>query len=100
MALRGLTNAARRELIRQGRDDLAVKAVGHIGLTFDGATLYVHLFPRQTWRKRMLGEAFVLAHADLIDLPWGLPGIRALLSEARTSLDESGPAMARWLENN
>ena len=98
--MRALTAAVRRELVRAGRDDLARRAVDRVGLTFDGATLYVHVFPRRSWRRRIPGEAFVLAHADIADLPPGLGGIRELLAEARTSLDESGPALIRWLDNN
>jgi hypothetical protein len=97
--LPGLTAAVRRELVGAGRDDLATKALDRVGLTFDGTTLYVHLFPKKTWRRRIPGEAYVLAHADLVDLRPGLAGIRDLLSEARTWVGESGPVLARWLEN-
>lgn len=99
MALPALTAAVRRELASAGRDDLARRAVDHVGLTFDGDTLYVHLFPRRSWRRRRPGEAFVLAHADLVDLPPGLRGIRELVAEARVSVPESRDAMIRWLEN-
>jgi hypothetical protein len=99
MALRGLTAAVRRELVRLGRDDLARRAVDRVAFTYDGTTLYVHLFPQKTWRRRYPGEAFVLAHADRVDLAPGLAGIRELVAEARLSTAESGPAMVRWLEN-
>ena len=99
MALPGLTTAVRRELVRAGRDDLALRAVERVGLTFDGTTLYVHLFPRATWRRRIPGEVYVLAHADLVDLPPGLEGFRELLSEARMYVGESGTTIARWLDN-
>lgn len=100
MSLSFLTTAARRELVRLGRDDLALKALGKAALTFDGATMYVHLFPQPTWKRRYSQEVFVLAHADLVDLPAGLPGIRELIAEAKISLAESGAALARWLENH
>ena len=99
MALHGLTTAVRRELVRTGRDDLARKAVDRVALTFDGATMYVHVFTQATWKRRLPGEVFVLAHADLVDLPEGLAGIRELIAEAKVSLSESGAALVRWLEN-
>ncbi len=100
MTLPFLTTAARRELVRIGRDDLALKAVEKAALTFDGSEMYVHIFPRPTWRRRYSQEAFVLAHAELVDLPPGLAGIRELIADAKLSLAENGVALARWLENH
>ena len=99
MPLPSLTAALRRELVAAGRDDLALRAVDRVSLTFDGTTLYVHLFPKDDWRRRIRGEALVLAHADLEELPPGLTGIRQLLQEARRWVSENGERIARWLEN-
>lgn len=97
MGLLFLTRLAREQLRAVGRPELAEEAVGWIGLTDDGSTLYVHLRPRQGWRGRLPGEAYVLAHADYPEVR-GLAGVRVLLREARAQLLEDLPRIARWLQ--
>jgi hypothetical protein len=45
MALRFLERELRRLLVDHGHDDLADDAVGAVGFTDDGGTIYVHLLP-------------------------------------------------------
>ena len=60
MGLRFLERELRRELAQLGREELMDAAVGGIGLTDDGGTIYVHLFPKEGSAKAR-GRAFVLA---------------------------------------
>src|SRR3972149_2701008 len=63
MALRFLERELRRELAGIGREALMRSAVERIGLTDDGGTIYVHLFPKAGSAKAP-GRAFVLAWHD------------------------------------
>ena len=64
MALRFLERLLRRELADRGREELMDAAVGSIGLTDDGGTIYVHLFPRPGWPHKAQGRAYVLTWQD------------------------------------
>ena len=95
----------RRELCRlladQGREDLADAAVGSIGLTDDGATIYVHLHPQEGWPHRAQGRVFVLAWEDYA--PEGSSRSychRWLAAEAHRSLGENVKKIVRWLDGN
>jgi hypothetical protein len=99
MPLRFLERDLRRLLAEHRRPDLADKAVGGIGLTDDGETVYVHLFPRQGWPRRAQGRAFVLAWED--HAPPGSQRLfcyRWLVGEARTSMRQNVDLIARWLD--
>jgi hypothetical protein len=89
-----------RELLEaRGRGDLMDAAVGSIGLTDDGGTIYVHIHPRAGWSGRAQGRAFVLAWEDYV--PEGgdrMYCYRWLVSEARRSLGENIDKITRWLE--
>src|SRR3972149_4347878 len=63
MAVRFLERELRRELAGIGREELMRSAVERIGLTDDGGTIYVHLFPKAGSAKAP-GGAFVLAWHD------------------------------------
>ena len=63
MALRFLERELRQGLARIGREALMQSAVERIGLTDDGGTIYVHLFPKAGSAKAP-GRAFVLAWHD------------------------------------
>ena len=65
MALRFLERELRRLLAENGRPELMESAVGAIGLTDDGGTIYVHLFPSAGSGKAQ-GRAFVLAWEDYV----------------------------------
>ena len=82
-----------------GRPDLAEHAVGKIGLTDDGGTIYVHLHPTGGWTKRAQGRVFVLAWEDYV--PEGSSKTfcyRWLAGEARRSINENVEKIARWLD--
>ena len=49
MALRFLERRLRRLLAERGREELADVAVGSVGFTDDGGTIYVHLQPKEGW---------------------------------------------------
>ena len=99
MALRFLERELARLLAERGRSELMEAAVGGIGLTDDGGTIYVHLFPREGWPHRAQGRAFVLAWED-----YAPPGssrlhcYRWLVAEAKRSLRENADKIVRWLE--
>jgi len=83
----------------RGREDLADAAVGAIGLTDDGGTIYVHLHPKVGWPQRAQGRVFVLAWEDYV--PEGSSKTychRWLAAEARRSLSENVDKIARWLD--
>jgi hypothetical protein len=86
-------------LTERGREDLADSAVGAIGLTDDGGTIYVHLHPQEGWSHRAPGRVFVLAWEDYV--PEGSSKTychRWLAAEARRSLHENVEKIARWLD--
>jgi hypothetical protein len=98
MALRFLERELRRELAELGREELMDAAVDSIGLTDDGATIYVHLFPGKG-SSRAQGQAFVLAWQDYAEDPsQRLDCYRWLVREARLSLRDDAAKIARWLE--
>jgi hypothetical protein len=99
VALRFLERDLRALLEERGRIDLMHAAVGSIGLTDDGGTIYVHLHPRAGWPGRAQGRAFVLAWEDYV--PAGgdrMYCYRWLVSEARRSMSENLDKIVRWLE--
>src|SRR2546428_10510186 len=99
MALRFLERELRRLLTQRGRGALMNAAVDSIGLTDDGGTIYVHLFPKEGWRQRARGQAFVLAWEDYApDGSGRMYCYRWLIGEARTSLRENADKIVRWLE--
>lgn len=98
MALRFLQRELRRRLAEIGREELMTSAVGRIGLTDDGGTIYVHLFPREGAAKAQ-GRAFVLAWHDYAeDRSQRLDCYRWLMGEAKLSLSDNAAKIARWLE--
>ena len=98
MALRFLERELRRELARIGREALMQSAVERIGLTDDGGTIYVHLFPKAGSAKAP-GRAFVLAWHDYgKDASRRLDCYRWLIGEAKLSLRDNAGKIARWLE--
>src|SRR3989337_1942492 len=98
MALRFLERELRRELAGIGREALMRSAVERIGLTDDGGTIYVHLFPKAGSAKAP-GRAFVLAWHDYAGDPsQRLDCYRWLIGEARLSPRANTPKIARWLE--
>ena len=98
MALQFLERELRQELARIGREELMQSAVERIGLTDDGGTIYVHLFPKAGSAKAP-GRAFVLAWHDYAeDASQRLDCYRWLIGEARLSLRDNAGKIARWLE--
>ncbi len=98
MALLFLERELRRGLAGQGREDLMDTAVGGIGLTDDGSTIYVHLFPKEG-SARGRGRAFVLAWQDYAEDPsQRLDCYRWLMREARLNLRDNVGKIVRWLE--
>ncbi|MDO8612493.1 MAG: hypothetical protein Q7R32_06680 [Dehalococcoidia bacterium] len=98
MALRFLERELRRELARIGREALMQSVVERIGLTDDGGTIYVHLFPKAGSAKAP-GRAFVLAWHDYAeDASQRLDCYRWLIGEAKLSLRDNAGKIARWLE--
>jgi hypothetical protein len=98
MALGFLERELRRLLVASGRPELMESAVGGIGLTDDGRTIYVHLFPGAGSGKAQ-GRAFVLAWEDYV--PTGSSRTycyRWLMGEARQSMRENTDKIIRWLE--
>ena len=98
MALRFLERELRRELALLGREELMEAAVKGIGLTDDGGTIYVHLFPKEGSAKAR-GQAFVLAWQDYAEDPsQRLDCYRWLISEAKLNLRDNVGKIVRWLE--
>ncbi len=98
MALRFLEAQLRQELTQLGREELMRTAVGGIGLTDDGGTIYVHLFPGEGSAKAQ-GRAFVLAWQDYAAEPsQRLDCYRWLIGEARLNLRDNVAKIVRWLE--
>ena len=98
MALRFLERELRRELALLGREELMGAAVSGIGLTDDGGTIYVHLFPKEGSAKAR-GQAFVLAWQDYAEDPsQRLDCYRWLISEAKLNLRDNAGKIVRWLE--
>ena len=98
MALRFLERVLRRELAGLGREELMDTAVGGIGLTDDGSTIYVHVFPRYG-SARAQGRAFVLAWQDYAEDPTQrLDCYRWLMREAGLNLRDNVGKIVRWLE--
>ena len=98
MALRFLERELRHLLSDRDREDLADAAVGSVGFTDDGQTIYVHLLPRQGWPHRAQGRAYVLAWEDYV--PEGSKVTycyRWLVEEARRSMNENVDEIIRWL---
>jgi hypothetical protein len=99
MSLRFLERELGKVLAKQGREDLMGTAVGSVGLTDDGETLYVHLIPKKGWPGVAQGKAFVLAWEDYV--PEGSQRMfcyRWLMGEAKRSMGENGDRIVRWLE--
>jgi hypothetical protein len=98
VALRFLERELRRHLADIGQEELMDAAVEGIGLTDDGGTVYVHVFPGEASAKEP-GRAFVLAWHDYAPDPrQRLDCYRWLLSEARLNLRDNVPDLVRWLE--
>ncbi len=98
MALRFLERELRRELAQLGREELMEAAVSGIGLTDDGGTIYVHLFPKEG-SARAQGRAFVLAWQDYAaDPSQRLDCYRWLMREAELNLRDNVGKIVRWLE--
>ncbi len=99
MALPFLERLLRRELAARDREELMDAAVGSIGLTDDGGTVYVHLFPREGWPQRAQGRAYVLAWQDYAaDKAQRFDCYRWLIGEAKLSLVDNVDGIVRWLE--
>ncbi|MCH8814762.1 MAG: hypothetical protein IH957_06635, partial [Chloroflexi bacterium] len=49
MALRFLERELKQLLSDRGSAELGEAAIGSVGFTDDGATIYVHLHPKQGW---------------------------------------------------
>ncbi len=97
MALRFLERELRRELALLGREELMGAAVSGIGLTDDGGTIYVHLFPKEGSAKAR-GQAFVLAWQDYAEDPsQRLDCYRWLIGEAKLNLRDNAGKIVRWL---
>ena len=97
MALRFLERQLRRELAELGREEIMEAAVGSIGLTDDGGTIYVHLFPKVGSAKAQ-GRAYVLAWQDYTEEGQRLACYRWLMGEAKLNLLHHGGEIVRWLE--
>lgn len=98
MALRFLERELRQLLSERDREDLADDAVGSVGFTDDGGTIYVHVLPREGWPHRAQGRAYVLAWEDYV--PAGSKVTycyRWLVEEARRSMNENVDEIIRWL---
>ncbi len=69
-----------------------------IGLTDDGGTIYVHLFPKEGSAKAR-GQAFVLAWQDYAEDPsQRLDCYRWLIGEAKLNLRDNVGKIGRWLD--
>ncbi len=100
MALPFLERELRRELAKLGREELMEAAVSGIGLTDDGSTIYVHLFPKEGSAKAQ-GRAFVLAWQDYAEDPsQRLDCYRWLIGEAKLDLRDNVGKIVRWLEGS
>lgn len=99
MALRFLEKELRSLLVERGYGVVAEAAVGGVGLTDDGETVYVHVFPQEGWQGRAHGRAYVLAWEDYA--PAGSDRMycyRWLVREARAAMRENVEGIVRWLE--
>ncbi len=97
MALRFLERQLRQELAQLGREELMEAAVRGIGLTDDGGTIYVHLFPKEGSAKAQ-GRAFVLAWQAYAEEPsQRLDCYRWLIGEAKLNLRDNVGKIVRWL---
>src|SRR4030042_855991 len=85
VALTFLERQLRDELERLGRRDLAEAAAGRITFPDDGATVYLHPFPREGWPRKHPGQAFVLDWADDEEI-CGLAGFRELVRLGRLAI--------------
>ena len=94
---RGIERELRFRLRRDGRADLADRAVEGVRLTDDGSTVYVHIFMRPDWPRFRPGDAYPLAFADHPDLR-SLAQWRAFLGEARLLLDDDFTRIVAWLD--
>jgi hypothetical protein len=90
-----LERRLRQNLDAAGRPELG-DAIGRIGLTDDGKTVYVHLQTSPAWKKRQPGEAYLLCHADYPDIK-GLADYRWLVRESKLELDQEIARIIRWL---
>jgi hypothetical protein len=98
MALRFLERELRQLLSERDQGDLAEDAVGSVGFTDDGATIYVHLQPKLGWPHRAQGRAYVLAWEDYVPAATNVTYCyRWLVEEARRSLNENLDEIIRWL---
>jgi len=98
VALRFLEELLRQELARLGREDVLPRAVERIAFTDDGATIYVHLFPKAGGAKRA-GRAYVLAWHDYApDRRHRLDCFRWLVREAKINIRDHAQDIVRWLE--
>jgi hypothetical protein len=98
MPLAFLERELRRQLAEAGRDDLSEDALGAVGLTDDGGTIYVHVFPKDGSAKAQ-GRAFVLAWQDYaLDRSQRLDCYRWLINEARLNMRDNIATITRWLE--
>lgn len=98
MSLAFLERELRRALTEAGREGLIDIALGGVGLTDDGKTIYVHVFPKEGSAKAQ-GRAFVLAWQDYAPDPaQRLDCYRWLVNEARLNMRDNVAEIARWLE--
>jgi hypothetical protein len=95
VALPFLEHHLKQALTAAGRPELA-GAVGRVGLTDDGKSIYVHLQARPGWHGRRPGEAYLLCHADYPDIR-GLHDYRWLVNESKLEIDQELPRIIRWL---
>jgi hypothetical protein len=98
MSLAFLERELRRGLAEAGHAALAESALGGVGLTDDGGTIYVHVFPKEGSAKAR-GRAFVLAWQDYAaDSSQRLDCYRWLVGEAKLNMRDNVREIARWLE--
>ena len=98
MSLAFLERELRRGLAQADRGGLSETALGGVGLTDDGGTIYVHVFPKEGSAKAR-GRAFVLAWQDYAaDPSQRLDCYRWLINEAKLNMRDNLTEIARWLE--
>lgn len=98
-SVRGIERELRSLLRQRGRGDLVTKAVDRVAYTDDGATLYIHVYPKLSWSHRRPGQAYVLAFADKAGLR-DLAQHRALLREAWLMLHDEIDDLVRWFDGS